>query len=68
MTVLCAWCGKVLKSGSDPVSHGICDDCSWSVERKLLSDMQRVQVAPRRRRPAVAASIPLPGFGEKLAV
>jgi len=29
ITVICAWCGKVLKQGnSELVSHGICEDCA----------------------------------------
>lgn len=38
--VACAWCGIVLKGGSEPVSHGICTACAedqkaaihWSVK------------------------------------
>ena len=36
MTVICAWCGKVLRittDHSDLVSHGICDKCSVKVTR-----------------------------------
>jgi len=25
--VVCAWCGKVLKEGAEPASHGICQSC-----------------------------------------
>jgi hypothetical protein len=27
MTVLCAWCKKILREGSPTVTHGICDSC-----------------------------------------
>ena len=26
--VVCAWCGLVLKDGTEPISHGICETCS----------------------------------------
>ncbi|MBA4180975.1 MAG: hypothetical protein C0506_10345 [Anaerolinea sp.] len=68
MTVLCAWCGKLLKPGSEVVSHGICEHCSWQVERTLAKDMFRSRAIPRRRRPALAASARLPGFDEHVAV
>ena len=28
MTIVCAWCQKVLRRGSGPVSHGICGRCA----------------------------------------
>lgn len=29
MTVICAWCNKVLREGSPylPISHGMCEEC-----------------------------------------
>lgn len=27
MTLICAWCKKVLREGSEVVSHGICVEC-----------------------------------------
>jgi hypothetical protein len=27
LKVICAWCGKTMKEGSEPASHGICPDC-----------------------------------------
>ena len=32
MTIVCAWCQKVLQSGSGPVSHGICSSCAEAFE------------------------------------
>ncbi len=37
LTVVCAWCGLVLKTGSDPkapVSHGICPACLAKMQEK----------------------------------
>ena len=28
MKTVCAWCGLVLKDGTEPVSHGICVKCN----------------------------------------
>lgn len=25
--LICAWCDRVLREGSEPASHGICEDC-----------------------------------------
>jgi hypothetical protein len=25
--VVCAWCGKVIHEGNQPVSHGMCPEC-----------------------------------------
>jgi len=33
MNVICAWCGKILKEGSEPTSHGICRKCAWTFSR-----------------------------------
>lgn len=27
LKVACAWCGKTLREGAQPVSHGICEVC-----------------------------------------
>lgn len=33
MKVVCAWCGKLLKDDAErPISHGICDACSRTVQ------------------------------------
>lgn len=29
--VVCAWCGKLLKDGKEPISHGICEPCAKKV-------------------------------------
>jgi len=26
--VICAWCGKVIRIGKEPASHGICKECA----------------------------------------
>lgn len=36
MTVMCAWCGKILRittDNTDIISHGICHKCSADVLR-----------------------------------
>jgi hypothetical protein len=35
MTLICAWCGKTLRRGRGPVSHGICESCSLAVQASL---------------------------------
>ena len=30
-TLVCAWCGKLMRAGGDQVSHGLCEDCAESV-------------------------------------
>ena len=64
MTVICAWCGLVLKSEGVSVSHGICEHCAWQVETRLLRDLarQRSGTPPRRRHAAPMAGAALPGF------
>ncbi len=38
--LVCAWCGKVLTEGEEPISHGICSECSkkemeeWNDKKK----------------------------------
>jgi len=27
LKVICAWCGKILREGAEPASHGICPEC-----------------------------------------
>jgi len=27
MKCVCAWCGKVLREGAEPTTHGICAGC-----------------------------------------
>jgi hypothetical protein len=31
MKTICAWCGKLLRDGHGPVSHGICETCAKKV-------------------------------------
>ncbi len=30
-TLLCAWCGKLMRAGTRDISHGLCEDCAASV-------------------------------------
>jgi hypothetical protein len=32
MKTICSWCGRVLREGPLPISHGICDDCAVKME------------------------------------
>lgn len=64
MTVLCAWCGKVLRLGGGVVSHGICDHCSWQVEREIIEGGRGARKAPGNGGRTSRASSPLPGFDE----
>ena len=34
MKIICAWCGKLIQEGLEPISHGICRGC---VESEFLS-------------------------------
>jgi hypothetical protein len=63
MRVVCAWCDLVLADTGGPVSHGICDSCSLSVERAFHKSLLQKRLAARRRfRPERAPTLPLPGF------
>jgi len=35
--IVCAWCGKILREGIEPTSHGICVEC----KDKVLSSLPR---------------------------
>jgi hypothetical protein len=65
MLVVCAWCGTTLSGKEGPVSHGICDGCSLSVERafhRSLLVRPRAQYQGRHRRARRGLTLPLPGF------
>ena len=67
MAVVCAWCGKVLQDGGASVSHGICAECSVQFEASAGLGGGRngnLHPFPRRPRRAIAATLPLPGFGQ----
>ena len=38
MTVVCAWCGLVLKEGGPTITHGICKPCEsqWEITYAAL--------------------------------
>ncbi len=65
MRVVCAWCAMVLSDVNGPVSHGICDSCSATVERAFHRTLAQRRLDARRRSRANAErtqSLPLPGF------
>lgn len=31
MMIKCGWCGKVMRDGSEPASHGMCEDCQGTM-------------------------------------
>jgi phage FluMu protein Com len=38
MKVVCAWCGKVLQEGSEPISHGICPECKEEMKQEMIAE------------------------------
>ena len=45
MTMVCAWCARVLVQGtSGEVSHGICDDCLPGVVEEILERLEQDKV------------------------
>ena len=51
-TLVCAWCGVTIETGSRAISHGLCEECQPEVVRGLLSAAPSVRAASRRRRGA----------------
>lgn len=41
MKVVCSWCDKTLREGSEPVSHGICEPCMATVIAQINDLPQR---------------------------
>jgi len=39
MRVICAWCGKLIREGDEPISHGICEECY----QKLLEFLKELK-------------------------
>ena len=33
--IVCAWCGKEIKQGALPASHGICENCARKMEENM---------------------------------
>ena len=64
MRVIRAWCDIVMSDAPGLVSHGICPNCSLTVEqawhRSLVNQESGVLRAVRR--PFLAPTQPLPGF------
>jgi hypothetical protein len=42
MKVICAWCKKVMKDGTEPASHGICPPCR---EKHFGGELQAVALS-----------------------
>lgn len=38
MRIICSWCQRVLQEGTEPTSHGICDECLTKQLSTLPSD------------------------------
>ena len=52
LTVICAWCGKLIRAGEDaqaPVSHGICEPCA---RREEAADVVFEALRAQERRDA----------------
>ena len=64
MRVVCAWCGVVMSDAAGPVSHGICPNCSLTVERAWHRTLvnRKAGVSRAVKRPFHAPTLPLPGF------
>ena len=41
MKVVCTWCGKTIKPGTPPISHGMCDDCKRRVLDGIEAETER---------------------------
>jgi hypothetical protein len=37
---VCAWCGKVMREGVEPVSHGICPDCEEKMRQHKAASLE----------------------------
>lgn len=46
MEVICAWCQRLLQSGTLPASHGMCADCARNFPGVSISQSLR-EIAPR---------------------
>ena len=40
MKEVCAWCGKVMKEGKEPITQGICKECL----AKELKEIDKLEV------------------------
>ncbi|MCC6382724.1 MAG: hypothetical protein IT304_09450 [Dehalococcoidia bacterium] len=75
-SLVCAWCGALLRLAGELISHGICSHCLEGVEVQEVSDpsrrRRRAAASPRRaRRPrpvAVQLFLPLPTVGAPMAL
>jgi rRNA maturation endonuclease Nob1 len=41
LKLVCAWCGKTMREGDEPASHGICEVCYESVVRRIENNKRR---------------------------
>jgi hypothetical protein len=41
--IVCAWCKRVLSEGSEPTSHGICDECA-AAQMSTLPSHEEIQM------------------------
>jgi hypothetical protein len=55
MKVVCAWCGKLIRDGLEPISHGICPVC---VESELRNHNSMHGLPPEQTPPAVPRNKP----------
>lgn len=39
--IVCSWCGKLIKPGSPPTSHGICAECKRKVLAGIKTETER---------------------------
>lgn len=46
---ICAWCGKILREGAEPVSHGICQHCADAILAKEDAIREQCQCCMHHR-------------------
>lgn len=39
--LVCAWCGRVMREGTEPTSHGICPPCARVMREEVRRDVLR---------------------------
>ena len=53
--VVCAWCGRVIRHGSRPVSHGICPRCQVTARDPTANVVARRRGARRSQQSGEAS-------------